>query len=91
MLPLPGGPIISTLSTVLHAAPLKEGAAMKARVRSAQGYYARIDGKPAWVQSRAEAKVFRTLRLANGLVAILRDNGIVAKAERVQQREGQGQ
>ncbi len=54
---------------------------MKCVVKSKAGYYARIDGQPRWVQTKGEAKVFRTVKLARGLVRILADRRIKAVVE----------
>jgi hypothetical protein len=56
---------------------------MRARVKSEAGYYATVEGKPTWVNAQAAAKVFRTIRLARGVVAILRFNRIRATVEQV--------
>ena len=55
---------------------------MRYRVKSAAGYYARREGKPAWVPSRKGAKAFRSVKLAQGVVKLLRYNGIQASVER---------
>jgi len=60
---------------------------MKATVKSDAGYYARINGRPTWVQDKADAKVFGTTRVAQGLVKILWENGIRAAVERVKRKQ----
>ena len=59
---------------------------MKCLVKSSVGYYAKVEGKPSWVESRAAAKVLRTVKLAKGVIRLLRDNGITAVIERDNER-----
>jgi hypothetical protein len=58
---------------------------MRCTVKSLAGYYAKVNGKPAWVQARADAKVFRTVHLARSVVTILRYNRIRAVVERTEE------
>ena len=52
------------------------------RMRDGQ-FYGVVNGKPAWVQSRAEARVFSNVKLARGVLAVLRRTHIEASIERV--------
>lgn len=55
---------------------------MRCRIITQSGYYAKRKGSPAWVQSRRDAKVFSTVKLAQGVVRILAQNRIKARIER---------
>ena len=49
---------------------------MRCQIRSKAGYYTRRDGKPAWTLNRDEAKTFRTKKIAEGVIRILKGNRI---------------
>jgi hypothetical protein len=56
---------------------------MKCVIRSKCGYYANVNFKPVWGQSLAQANVFPRVRVAEGVVAILRRNNIHAKVLKI--------
>jgi hypothetical protein len=56
---------------------------MRCVVKASWGaFYGRIDGKPAWVESKADALVLPTKKHARGLVRILADRRIKATVEK---------
>lgn len=52
---------------------------MKAIVKSNAGYYARKNGRPAWVEKQQDAKVFRNRQLAQGVVRVMSYSGVKAQ------------